>query len=68
MLVLIMTVCSLSSPDSCCEARLQFSADESLMQCMMQAQPYLAQYVDEHPDKRVARWRCAYPEREGQRT
>ena len=68
MLVLIMTVCSLSSPDSCGEARLQFSADESLMQCMMQAQHYLAQYVDEHPDKRVARWRCAYPEREGQRT
>jgi len=68
MLVLIMTICSLSSPDQCDEARMQFSADESLMQCMMQAQPYLAQYIDEHPDKRVARWRCAYPEREGQRT
>ena len=68
MLVLIMTICSLSSPDQCGEARMQFSADESLMQCMLHAQPYLAQYVDEHPDKRVARWRCAYPGGEGSRT
>jgi hypothetical protein len=68
MLVLIMTVCSLSSPDRCGEARMQFSADESLLQCMMAAPPYLAQYVDEHPDSRIARWRCAYPAREGQPT
>jgi len=66
MLVLIMTVCSLSAPDKCDEARLQFAADESLMQCMMQAQPYIAQWVGEHPDSQVKRWRCAYPEREGQ--
>jgi hypothetical protein len=68
MLVLIMTVCSLSSPDQCGEARLQFAAEESLMQCMMSAPPYLAQYVDQHPNTRIARWRCAYPEREGQPT
>jgi hypothetical protein len=35
---------------------------------MMSAPPYLAQYVDQHPDKRVTRWRCAYPEREGLKT
>ncbi len=66
MLVLIMTVCSLAAPDHCNEARLQFNADESLMQCMMQAQPYIAQWAGEHPTARVTRWRCAYPEREGQ--
>jgi hypothetical protein len=66
MLVLIMTFCSLSSPNHCGEARLQFAADESLMQCMMQAQPYIAQWTGEHPNARVTRWRCAYPEREEQ--
>ena len=68
MLVLIMTVCSLSSPSQCGEARLQFAAEESLMQCMLQAPPYLAQYVGEHPNTRIERWRCAYPTREGQPT
>jgi hypothetical protein len=61
-----MTVCSLASPTRCDEARLQFNNDESLMQCMMQAQPYIAQWADEHPNARVTRWRCAYPDREGQ--
>ena len=68
MLVLIMTVCALNAPDQCGEARLQFSADESLSQCMQSAPPYLAQYVGEHPNTRVERWRCAYPDREGQAT
>lgn len=68
MLVLIMTVCSLSTPNQCGEARLQFTADEGLMQCMMSAPPYLAQYVDQHPNTRIARWRCTYPEREGSPT
>ena len=68
MLVLIMTVCSLSSPDRCNEARMQFTADESLTQCMMQAPPYIAQWTGEHPDARVTRWRCVYPESDGQPT
>jgi hypothetical protein len=65
MLVLIMTVCSLSSPDRCDEARLQFAAEVSLMQCMTSAQPYIAQWADQHPGELVRRWRCAYPEKEG---
>ncbi|MDE3176206.1 MAG: hypothetical protein KGM15_08910 [Pseudomonadota bacterium] len=64
MLVLIMTVCAMSAPEKCGEARLQFTADETLLQCMMQAPPYLAQWAEQHPDTRIARWRCAYPERE----
>jgi hypothetical protein len=66
MLVLIMTVCSMSSPDQCNEARMQFTADESIIQCMMQAQPYIAQWAEEHPNTTITRWRCAYPAREGQ--
>ncbi len=55
----------MSSPDRCNEARLQFAAEESMMQCMKSAQPYIAQWADEHPGTLVTRWRCAYPEREG---
>ena len=64
VLLLILTICSISTPGNCSEARLQFSAEESMMQCMMQAQPYIAQWSEEHPDARVTRWRCSYPERE----
>lgn len=68
MLVLIMTVCSLSAPDRCQEARLQFAGDQgelSLMQCVASSQMQIAAWAAEHPGVRVARWRCAYPEREG---
>jgi len=66
MLLLIMTVCSLSDPNRCGEARMQFSSEVTPMQCLMQAQPYMAQWVEEHPGRRVASWRCARPEVEGQ--
>jgi len=36
--------------------------------CTMRAQPYLAQWVGEHPNFRVTRWHCAWPEREEQKS
>ena len=39
MIELILTVCALNAPSQCDEQRLQFAAEESLMQCMMQAPP-----------------------------
>ena len=61
MIDLILTVCALNAPTDCMEQRLSFIADESVMQCMMRAPPTIAQWVEEHPSRRVARWRCAYP-------
>jgi hypothetical protein len=61
MIHLILTVCALSAPLDCEEQRLSFVADESLIQCMMRAQPTIAQWVEDHPQRRVTRWRCAYP-------
>ena len=43
MIELILTVCALSAPAQCEEQRLEFIAHESVMQCMMQAPPYIAQ-------------------------
>ncbi len=67
MLVIIMTVCAINAADQCGEARLQFSADEvrTPYECSIHAMPYLAQYVGDHPNIRVAKWRCDFAEREG---
>ena len=64
MIVLILTVCALGSPERCIEARLPL-ADVGIVACMTSAEPTVAQWAEEHPSLRVARWRCAYPEREG---
>ena len=67
MIELILTVCALNALSLCEEQRLPFVAQESLMQCMMQAPPYVAAWSGEHPASRVARWRCAYPGSAGQK-
>jgi hypothetical protein len=67
MIELILTVCALNAPGQCNELRLQFAAEESLMQCMMQAPPYIAQWSDQHPATRVTRWRCAFPGEGGEK-
>jgi hypothetical protein len=59
---LILTVCTLAQPAACDERRLLFSSESSSLRgCMIQAQPFIAQWVGEHPSVRVSRWRCALP-------
>ncbi len=65
VVVLIVMVCSLINPNKCSEKHFLFEASGSLNGCMMEAQPYLAQWVNEHPNDRVASYRCAWPEQEG---
>jgi hypothetical protein len=67
MIELIVTVCALNAPEQCEERGLQFIAQGSLMQCMMQAPPYIAAWSGEHPETRVTRWRCAFPGVEGEK-
>jgi hypothetical protein len=58
---LIVTVCAVLSPATCQETHLVFSGSASLQQCVMGAQPYIAQWVGEHPKWNAVRWRCEYP-------
>jgi hypothetical protein len=67
MIEIVLTVCALSTPSQCEERRLPFVSQGSLMQCVMQAPSYLATWVEEHPGKRVVRWRCAYPGSDGEK-
>jgi hypothetical protein len=58
---LIVTVCAVLSPATCEETHLVFDWNGSLQQCSMGAQPYIAQWVGEHPKWAAVRWRCEYP-------
>jgi hypothetical protein len=58
---LIVTICAVLSPATCEETHLVFAWNGSLQQCIMGAQPYIAQWVGEHPKWNAVRWRCEYP-------
>jgi hypothetical protein len=58
---LIVTVCALAAPTNCHDAHLQFAWSGSLKQCALNAPPYIAQWVGEHPKWNAVRWRCEYP-------
>jgi hypothetical protein len=64
---LVVMVCSLLNPNACVEKHFEFESNGSLKSCMMQAQPYLARWVGDHPNERIAAYRCAWPGQEGER-
>ncbi|HTV32893.1 MAG TPA: hypothetical protein VME69_07285 [Methylocella sp.] len=63
---LILTVCSLAQPASCEEQRLSLMDEGTLMQCMTNAPPVIAEWAGSHPGRLVTRWRCCYPGHEDQ--
>ncbi len=65
---LIVLACTLASPATCHEYHLMFQSGGSIRACAMQAEPYLAQWIGDHPNLRVARWRCAWPGQEDEKT
>ena len=67
MIELVLTVCAVTAMNSCEDKRLQFDSQESLMQCATQAPPYIAAWAQNHPGRRVTRWRCVYPGADGDR-
>jgi hypothetical protein len=64
---LVVLACTLISPGACHEYHLLFQSAGSLRACTMQAQPYLAEWLGEHPGLRVVRWHCAWPDQEDQK-
>lgn len=65
---LILAVCMLSTPGDCREERLSVSVEEvAPIQCMIGAQPIIAEWSQSHPKWKVERWRCGPAGREGYR-
>ena len=65
---LIVLVCLLASPGACREQHILLESHGSLRACAMEAQPYLAQWIGQHPGFRIARYHCDWPDREGEHT
>jgi hypothetical protein len=61
MIELVMTVCIVAQPAACRDQRLLLDAESTPFQCMMNAQPTIAQWGAEHPSWFVQRWKCQYP-------
>ncbi len=64
MVDLIVVVCSLTAGNACQEQHMFFESHGSLAQCMVEAQPYLARWIGDHPDVSIKNWRCAWPDSE----
>jgi hypothetical protein len=67
MIEIILTVCAVANPANCEEKYLQFDWDGSLGQCMMAAQPYIAEWIGKHPEWYATKWSCDYPGHEKRR-
>ena len=65
---LIILVCSLTNPASCREQHLLLQTQGSLNSCIMQAQPYLAKWIGDHPNYQIIRWHCEWPDAEDKKT
>ena len=67
MIEIVLTVCAIANPSYCEEKYLQFDWDGSINQCMVAAQPYIAQWIGNHPGWVATKWSCDYPGHEKRR-
>jgi len=59
MIELVLTLCLLENPQKCREEGLTFSAENlTPMQCVMGAQPVIAQHMELRPRWACRKWRC----------
>ncbi|MBR1167042.1 MULTISPECIES: hypothetical protein [Bradyrhizobium] len=68
MIVIIAVLCSLSSPANCHEQTVTTSdfAAVSMQSCLMGA-PQLADWMNQHPNERLAAWRCVIGAKDGRK-
>ncbi|MGB3243545.1 MAG: hypothetical protein WBB25_03350 [Sulfitobacter sp.] len=57
MIELLFVVCLASDPNQCRQRSLVFT-DVSPTQCLMGAQPELANWIATHPNQQIKSWKC----------
>lgn len=57
---LIVLTCLASAPQTCREQHFSFAEGSSLGECMMRAQPWLAEWASRNVRWTVVRWKCGY--------
>jgi hypothetical protein len=55
---LVLIYCLTTNPAACIEKRPLIEDFGGFSACMVAAQPIAAEFVNEHPAYRLARWRC----------
>jgi hypothetical protein len=63
MIELVITACIVAQPATCRDQRVLIEAEATPMQCMMGAQPMIANWKAQHPEWFVQRWKCQYPKK-----
>ena len=61
MIELIVIVCVTAHMEVCEAQHLPFAWSGSARQCAFAAQPYIAQWIGEHPKWTAVRWHCEDP-------
>jgi hypothetical protein len=62
-LELVMTVCTLANTNLCEDKRIRLDENVSVMECLVEAQPTMAQWVADNPNWKIMRWSCEYAQR-----
>ena len=60
---LYFTACMAGAPDTCESRRLPLDVADATG-CVHVAQPQLARWIGNHPEYRIASWRCGSPPRD----
>ena len=61
MMELVLIVCLQAAPDRCEEQSIGLYPNMTAMACVMQGQPQIAGWIENHPEVRVTRWSCRDP-------
>jgi len=59
---LILTVCLLAQPAVCKDQHIPFLREINVRSCMWQGQLQAVHWLADHPQWRIRRWRCGWPE------
>jgi hypothetical protein len=62
MVDLVLTVCLLANPSNCRDEHLYFESRGSLVQCMLLAPAEIAKWTEQHPGRKVVKWKCLVPD------
>ena len=61
MIELVLIACLLHEPKHCQQVYLSPAETSTVMDCMVTGQFRAVQWVAEHPDWLIRRWRCGMP-------
>lgn len=65
---LVLMICLMTAPSDCRDEHLTLSMEAMTpQQCMLGAQPAMAEWSAAHPKYSIVRWKCGQPRLEGTR-